>query len=123
VELLAPFTLSIAQAWCHTFQTDMFTTFEQHVKVVIQQLLTDFQQDLPPGLKGPATSHTEHCLQITKVTMKGTVDHVRKTLNKKRRELSRSMAPNIQEGLRQGYEDALKEKGKGSIARQKVRTI
>jgi len=121
-ELLAPFMLSIAQTWCHTFQTNMFKTLERRTVGVIQQLLINVEEDAAPGLKDNAAKQAEHCIRMAKVTMDNTVNSVTKTLNVEQRGLSRSMAPDVQEGLRTGYDNALEEKGKGSVARQKVRT-
>jgi hypothetical protein len=123
VELLAPFTLSIAQSWCNTFQTNMFTTFEQRALTVVRNLLTEVEEDCAPGLKDYAATQAELCIEMTKVALDRALHRVTASLNLEQRELSRSMAPNVQEGLRKGYDDALNEKGKGCVARQKVRTI
>jgi hypothetical protein len=101
----------------------MFTTFERQAEAVILKLLTDVEEDCPPGLKDYAAIQAKLCVEMTKVTMNGTLGIVRKFLKSEQRQLSRSMAPDVQEGLRTGYDNALKEKGKGSVARQKVRMI
>lgn len=121
VDLLVPFIRSIAQAWCRTFQTNMFTTLEEGAVTAIEKLLKDVEESSAPGLKDYAAIQAKHCVEMTKVAMDGTLDLVRKSLNSEQRELSRSIAPDVQERLRPGYDNALEVKGKGSVARQKVR--
>jgi hypothetical protein len=120
VELLAPFTKSIAGAWCETFQTNMFTRLATAVLVTIKKLLKEVEESSAPGLKDYAAIQANHCIEMTQVAMEGTIDVVQQSITLEQRKISRSMAPNVQERLRAGYDSALQEKGKGSVLRQRV---
>jgi hypothetical protein len=49
-----------------------------------------------------------------------TIEIVRATMQEEQKEISRCLAPEVQNSLREGYERALEERGRGSVARQKV---
>jgi hypothetical protein len=49
-----------------------------------------------------------------------TIEIVRATMQEEQKEISRCLAPEVRDSLREGYDRALEERGRGSVARQKV---
>lgn len=62
------------------------------------------------------------CLDEARVALKKTMDVVKETMNTEQKEVSRCMAPHVQNQLIDGYDRAMEERGIGSVARQKVRS-
>ena len=121
MELTNPFTRQIASSWQKVFEADLFETFEKHTLEVIDKLLKDVEETAAAGLKERARSQGELCLQEAKVALQKTLDVVRDTMTTQQKETSRCLAPHVQEQLFDGYDDAMAERGRGSVARQKVR--
>lgn len=120
MDLTNPFTRQIASSWQKVFEADLFASFEKHTLDVIDKLLKDVQETAAPGLKERARGQGELCLQEAEVALKKTLDVVRDTMTTQQKETSRCLAPHVQEQLFDGYDDAMEERGLGSVARQKV---
>ncbi len=60
------------------------------------------------------------CLEEAHVALQQITEIVQGALSLEQKEVSRSMAPHIQSQLSDGYDRAIEERGRGSVARQKV---
>lgn len=120
-ELLTPFTRNIASSWGKVFETDLFAGFERTAIASINKLLQDVEDSAAPGLKDRTKIQGEVCLEEAKVAMHAILDIVKVSLNSEQKEISRCLAPHVQNQLVEGYNRAMEERGKGSVARQKVR--
>ncbi|KAF5370055.1 hypothetical protein D9758_001123 [Tetrapyrgos nigripes] len=118
-ELLAPFTRTIASTWGKIFEQDLFAPFETDALRVINKLVDDVEASAALGLKDRVKSQGELCLEEAKVALKKSIELVRETLNSEQKEISRCLAPHVQNNLVDGYDLAMEERGKGSVARQK----
>jgi hypothetical protein len=120
VELVNPFTRNIASSWQQVFEGDLFTAFETAALKSIDKLLKDVEDSAAFGLKDRVKSQAELCMEEAKVALKKTVELVRQTMNDEQKEVSRCLAPHIQDQLIAGYDLAMEERGRGSVARQKA---
>ncbi|OBZ71936.1 hypothetical protein A0H81_08311 [Grifola frondosa] len=96
VELTNPFTRNIASSWSKVFEADLFASFEKAATSAINKLLEDVEKSA------------------------ATLDVVRETMNTEQKEVSRCLAPHVQNQLVDGYDRAMEERGRGSVARQKA---
>ncbi|KZT72577.1 hypothetical protein DAEQUDRAFT_685625 [Daedalea quercina L-15889] len=120
MELTNPFTRQIASSWQKVFEADLFASFEKSTLNVIDKLLKDVEESAAAGLKERARGQGELCLQEAKVALKKSLDVVRDTMTTQQKDTSRCLAPHVQEQLFDGYDDAMEERGTGSVARQKA---
>ncbi|KAH8106194.1 hypothetical protein BXZ70DRAFT_422562 [Cristinia sonorae] len=120
VELSNPFTRQIASSWSKVFETDLFAPFEKAANIVIIKLLKEVEASAALGLKERASGQGELSLEEAKVALRKTLDVVRDTINTEQKEVSRCLAPHVQGQLVDGYDRAMEERGRGSVARQKV---
>lgn len=121
VELSNPFTRQIASSWSKVFEADLFASFERDTTAAIARLLDEVEESAPPGLKERARGQAEISLQEASIALRKTIDVVRETINTEQKEVSRCLAPHVQNQLTDGYDAAMLERGTGSVARQKVR--
>jgi hypothetical protein len=119
-ELLAPFSRNMAASWSKVFETDLFASFHKAAVAVINKVVQEVEASAPPGLKDRTKIQTEVCLDEAKLTMQKTIEVVRVSLTSEQKEISRCLAPHVQHQLVDGYDRAMEERGKGSVARQKV---
>jgi hypothetical protein len=119
-ELILPMTKTIASSWSKVFEADLFSTFETSIIGSINKLVTDIEASAATGLKDRVRSQGEACLEEAKAALKNIVEVVRETMNSEQKEVSRCLVPHIQERLSDGYHAAMEERGRGSVARQKV---
>lgn len=98
----------------------MFASFERAANNTILKLLKEIEADAAPGLKERAKGQGELSLDEAKVALQKTLGIVRETIHTEQKEVSRSLAPHVQNQLIDGYDRAMEERGKGSVARQKV---
>ena len=87
---------------------------------VIQNLLADVEATAAIGLKERAKGQGELCLEEARVTLRKTLEVVSEAMNTQQKEISRCLSPHIQTQLFDGYDRAMEERGRGSVARQKV---
>ncbi|KAK0206486.1 Dynamin family-domain-containing protein [Desarmillaria ectypa] len=120
VELLAPFTKNIAASWGKLFETDLFESFERTTLQTIRKVLMDVENSAAPGLKDRTKIQGELCLEEAKVALKKSMDVVSESMANEQKEISRCLAPHVQEELTPGYDRAMEERGAGSVARQKA---
>jgi hypothetical protein len=105
------------------FETDLFAGFERSAIAAINQLLRQVEDSAAFGLKDRTKIQGEVCLEEAKVAMIAILDIVKESLNSEQKEISRCLAPHVQNQLLDGYDRAMEERGKGSVARQKVRYL
>ncbi|KAJ7700013.1 hypothetical protein B0H17DRAFT_274436 [Mycena rosella] len=120
VELVNPFTRNIAQKWQQVFEADIFASLLSSTVGCINEVVSDVETSAAPGLRDRARLQGESCLNEARVALDKTVETVKETLNNEQKEVSRSLAPHVQGQLLDGYEAAMEERGKGSVARQKA---
>ena len=123
VELVTPLTRNIAHSWSKVFEGDLFGPFEEATLGVINNLLKDVEESAASGLRERCKAQGQICLEEARVALQNTVNVVQDTLNSEQKEVSRSLAPHVQNQLREGYDRAMEERGTGSVARQKVEII
>jgi hypothetical protein len=120
VELVNPFTRNIAHTWSKVFESDLFGPFETSTIETITSLVKEVEESAAPGLKDRAKLQGEVCVEEARVALKKTVELVKETMDREQKEVSRCMAPHVQNQLIEGYDTAMLERGTGSVARQKV---
>ncbi|EAU84723.2 hypothetical protein CC1G_00242 [Coprinopsis cinerea okayama7 len=120
VELINPFTKSIAHSWGQLFESDLFGHFESSTMQSITNLLKEVEESAAPGLKDRTRLQGEACLEEAKAALQKTMTTIRETMNTEQKETSRLLSPHVQEQLRDGYDEAMTFTGKGSVARQKA---
>lgn len=98
----------------------MFATFRTSTVEVIDTLIKEVEETAAPGLKDRAKLQGETCIEEARVALANAVELVKDAMNREQKETSRVMAPHVQAQLVEGYETAMEERGKGSVARQKV---
>lgn len=123
VELSNPFTRQIASSWSKVFEADLFASFEKATTTVIQKLVDDVVASAAPGLKERARGQGELAMEDARVALGKTLEIVRSTMNEEQKEVSRCLEPHVKNQLLDGYERAMDERGRGSVARQKVRSF
>ena len=120
VELSNPFTRQIASSWSKVFEADLFASFEKATTTAISGLLQEVETSAALGLKERARGQAELSLEEAKVALRKTIGVVAETINAEQKEVSRCLAPHVQNQLIEGYDTAMLERGTGSVARQKV---
>ncbi|KAJ3785098.1 hypothetical protein GGU10DRAFT_428153 [Lentinula aff. detonsa] len=120
VELLALFTKNIATSWSKVFETDLLGHFEETIHAAICRLLDDIVDSTAAGLQERVRMQGELCKAEADVALKQVVAVVRETINTQQKDVSRCLAPHVQNNLIDGYDLALEERGQGSVARQKL---
>lgn len=123
MELTNPFTRSIAHSWSKVFESDLFAPLQAATLTGIKALLTDVEDSAASGLKERTKMQGDVCVEEACVALTKAIDLVKETMNREQKEISRCMAPHIQRQLVEGYDEALLERGTGSVARQKVLSI
>lgn len=122
LELINPFTRSIARSWGDMFESDLFGQFEKATLDAISQLLQEVEESAAPGLKDRAKLQAEACSEEAKTALQKTMATVKETMTTQQKETSRLLAPHVKNQLYQSYMDAMEFRGTGSVARQKVRS-
>lgn len=113
-------TRNIASSWSQVFEADLFAAFDDSVNSTITKVLKEIESSAAAGLKDRVKTQAAACMEEARLALKNIIDVVRETMNAEQKEVSRCIAPHVQAQLVQGYEDAMEERGKGSVARQKV---
>ncbi|OCH93605.1 hypothetical protein OBBRIDRAFT_832536 [Obba rivulosa] len=119
VELTNPFTRNIASSWSKVFEADLFASFEKSALGATSALMAEVEASAVGSLKDRAKAQAEICAEEARVALKETLELVRDTMNTEQKEVSRCLAPHVQNHLVPGYDQAMLERGTGSVARQK----
>jgi hypothetical protein len=102
------------------FEADKFGPLEVAVNNCVAQLLFDFEQSTAETLKDGANIQIRASRHAMKPSLQRVMAAAKETMTAQRKEISHSLSPHIQEALREGYEKARLEKGRGCVARMKV---
>jgi hypothetical protein len=119
-ELTAPMTRQIASSWAKTFEGDMFAAFERTTEEVVQRVITEVEASAPPGLKDRVRLQGVSALEEARLALQNSIGGVKRAMDSEQKEISRCLAPHIQDQLRETYIVAMEERGTGSVARQKA---
>lgn len=119
-DLTLPFTRNIASSWAKVFETDLMGPFGIAVVSTVNKLLIDIENTAAPGLKDRIKIQAEMSLAQASETLRTIIDVVQKILTAQQKEVSRCMSPHVRSQLISGYDQAMEERGIGSVARQKV---
>lgn len=111
---------AIASSWGKVFESDLFASFQQSADKAIIDLLKRVEASCLPGLKERAAMQSEVSMNQSKLAMEKITGLVHEALQSNQREISRSLVPHVQSSLTDGYESAMEERGRGSVARQKA---
>jgi hypothetical protein len=98
----------------------LFAALEKSTIDCVKSLLADVEESAAQGLRDRCKMQGEACLEEVRVALGNTLEAVRATMTNEQKEASRSLAPHVQDELREGYDRAMLETGTGSVARQKV---
>ncbi|KAH8830804.1 hypothetical protein DL96DRAFT_1668499 [Flagelloscypha sp. PMI_526] len=109
VDLAGPFTRSIAQSWGKVFEQQLLGGVQKDIETVIKRIIDEVEASAALGLKERTRLQGQTCLEEMTIAVKSFIT-----------DISRSIAPNIQNELIPGYDRAMEERGKGSVARQKT---
>ncbi|KAF7352854.1 Nuclear GTPase SLIP-GC [Mycena venus] len=103
-----------------TFEADIFSPLLKSIVACIDKLVGDVERSAAPGLKDRTKLQGESCLDSARTALDKTIETVKETLTSQQKEISRCLAPHVQAELLDGYERAMEEHGKGSVARQRA---
>ncbi|KAG1755777.1 hypothetical protein EDB19DRAFT_1956649 [Suillus lakei] len=120
VELVTPFTRNIASSWSTLFESDLFASLSDAITVCINELITDVEASAAAGLKDRVHAQGSVSQEEARHALEQTMEVVKEALVKEQKEISRCLAPHVQNELTDGYNLALEERGRGSVARQKA---
>jgi hypothetical protein len=123
LELVAPLTKEIASSWARVFESDLFGPMNKAINTNVQKLIKEVEATAPPGLKDRCKTQGQLSLQDAEVAMKQLISKIKEQMSKEQKEISRCVAPHVRNELLEGYEEAILERGTGSVARQKVSSI
>jgi len=115
-------TKNIASSWAKVFEADLFADFQNQIMASVDKLTKDVEGSAAAALIDRVKAQADLCIEEARLALVNTVEIVKATLNTEQKEISRSLAPHVQEQLIDGYERAMEERGTGSVARQKVRS-
>lgn len=111
---------AIASSWSKVFESDLFKTFQTAADKAITKLMEQVQAACPPGLKGRAAMQSDVSMNESKLAMEKITGIVHDALQTHQKDISRSLIPHVQRSLKDGYDQAMEERGTGSVARQKA---
>ncbi|KAG2348817.1 hypothetical protein BDR05DRAFT_873352 [Suillus weaverae] len=120
VELVTPFTRNIASSWSMLFESDLFASLSDAIMTCINKLITDVEASAAAGLKDRVHAQSSVSQEEARHALGQTMEVVKEALGKEQKEISRCLAPHVQNELTNGYNLALEERGTGSVARQKA---
>jgi len=120
VELVTPFTRNIASSWSTLFESDLFASLSDAITTSINKLITDVEASAAAGLKDHVHAQSSVSQEEARHALGQTMEVVKEALGKEQKEISRCLAPHVQNELTDGYNLALEERGQGSVARQKA---
>ncbi|KAF8310176.1 hypothetical protein DL93DRAFT_2230442 [Clavulina sp. PMI_390] len=109
-----------ASCWGEVFESDFLDTFQNAASAAVDGVLQEVQSKCPAGLKESTGKQAELTINQTSVAMGKVSGVVHAVLQAKRKDISRSITPSIQESMMEGYSLALAETGRGVKARQKA---
>ncbi|KAI0723405.1 hypothetical protein C8Q76DRAFT_783295 [Earliella scabrosa] len=118
-ELIQPFAQHIAGSWRQLFERDFFSSFETDAVETVLALVSDVVQSVPPYLRVRAEEQGRACMAEARSVLEKMIEVVDHALQEHQKTITRRLAPHVQEHLVDGYKLAMKERGPGSVRRQK----
>ena len=119
-ELIHPLTKEIASSWAKVFEADLFGAMEKAASNNITTLIKEIETSAPKGLADRCKAQGDVSLDEAKVAMEGIMVKIRERMTSEQKEISRCLEPHVRVQLADGYDLAMEERGRGSVARQKV---
>lgn len=116
-------TRVLASSWAHIFESDLLSSLETKVIRSLEALLSEFENSCPMGLRERARQQGHMCVEQSKVALQNTIDIVNAQLSAGQKDVSRCLAPTVRDQMYEGYRRAMEERGRGSVARQKVCSV
>jgi hypothetical protein len=86
----------------------------------VKKLLADVKASAAAGLKDHTHAQSSRSQEESRLALGKTMGVVKEALGREQKEISRCLAPHVQNELAGGYNLAMEERGRGSVARQKV---
>ena len=83
---------------------------------VVHDLLADVEATAAIGLKERAKGQGELCLEEARIALRKTLDAVGEAMNNQQKDISRCLAPHVQDQLTDGYNRAMEERGRGLLS-------
>ncbi|TBU48520.1 hypothetical protein BD309DRAFT_1043349 [Dichomitus squalens] len=120
VELTTAFTLQLASSWTRTFSSQHMESLKERAISTIRVLLDELISSVPDYLQRCSRKLRATALSDAHRNMRKVTDTVKQTLEGRQKRISRLLAPFIQGHLSDGYEQAARITGAGSVARQQV---
>jgi hypothetical protein len=102
------------------FETDMFSPFQLKVKEAIKQLLKDIRASASANLVGRVDELENATFERARITLEQSIARVQAIVSEEQKTITRSLIPHIQAKLIPTYRTASSQRGKGSVAVQKV---
>ncbi|KAJ8086527.1 hypothetical protein PM082_005350 [Marasmius tenuissimus] len=123
-ELLTPFFRSVAPVWAKIFEGDkFFSPFHVSSTQIISSLLEEVESSTTHEcLKRRINSQRIVCLEHAKNAFVQAFYILQDAVKEKQKEISRSLVPQVNDRLGDGYNTAMEIKGKGCVKRQKFAT-
>lgn len=118
----APFTKAVAASWGATFKADLFGPFDKAITKAVTDLLQEIETTSPVGLQDRIKGQGEACSEEARQTLESIIGAVEKIMSDQQKDINRHIAPHVQSELVDGYDLAMEERGRGSVARQRVST-
>ncbi|KAF8305352.1 hypothetical protein DL93DRAFT_2233102 [Clavulina sp. PMI_390] len=119
--LAMPMSKSIALGLAGVFKRDLFDVFQKSAKNAVTVVLNEVLSRCPVGLQEQAGTQVERSMTEVALAMKKIVGVVEDTLQKKQKDISRSLTPHVQSAMLDGYSQANREPaGLGTKKRQQV---
>ncbi|KAG0709519.1 hypothetical protein DFH29DRAFT_869853 [Suillus ampliporus] len=120
VELLIPFTRNIASSWSTLFESDLFAPLSAAITECVNRLLVNVEATAVAALKDRVRAQSYDSQEEARLALGKIMEVVEKSLEQEQKQISRCLAPHVQAELADGYDLAIKERGIGSVARQKT---
>jgi hypothetical protein len=110
----------MATSWARVFESDLFSKMVETVNSNIEAIVRDISNSAPEGLRDRCKNQAVAAIDEAKQVMDKIMTRVSEALTTEQKEISRCLAPHVQGQMTDGYARAMEERGKGSVARQKV---
>ncbi|KAG1892548.1 hypothetical protein F4604DRAFT_1699937 [Suillus subluteus] len=107
VELVTPFTRNIACSWSTLFESDLFASLSDAITTSINKLITDVEASAAAGLKDRVHVQSSVSQEEARHALGQTMEVVKEALGKEQKEISRCLAPHVQNELTEWLQSRL----------------
>lgn len=118
-ELVTPFMTSIASSWVKIFNEKL--TIGTSLEDTIRRKLDEVEKSVSPPLRDRARQQKEKCCEQAEELVAAAVEKVLVGVYAKQKNITRQLCPHVKRQLMPHYAEAKNCKGKGSVAKSKVR--